>query len=701
MRYLLYIFLFFIYSCAIPSSPEGGEKDKLPPQLIETKPKNLSTEFDGYKVIIRFDEFVGFSKEYSVKRFLSPLLEKPPKVLIIPKGVKIVLEDTLSKNTTYSVNLNGNIDDITEKNVAENLHFVFSTGKTIDSFSIIGSVKDVYTNSPVENALVMLYDEASEDSIPLKESGTYYTNTDTLGHFLINYLPHKKFKIFVLEEENSSFVYDKPEENIGFLNEVVESSIIPYNTFVDTVFKRRKTFLNVVRGFMFDDSLKVSEIKTFNESLLPQFVQNDGHLHRGKSFVLFNTTPDSSTFRVLNPTKSEVLIGNNPKKDTLFVWYRDNIQDSLVLEITNKNEVLDTLKILQYSPPSNLREEDIFNSKSFRLNPISDFSPIAPQKEKKRKQETSVTKRKRKKKQATQNLKYEKKTPLFPFDSLLFEFPFPTEIKQETLCLLFQVSDSVLVDSLYSSKVEPNRYFYENEQVKSYTDSLLLQDSIFFTMGDTILGDRKNKVVYVSSDTITWKDIHETLFFVTFKKNETKVKHYDSLKCTLSKNPNAKYVGYILKSEELTFNKVYRFVLPEKSLTNFYSHVNDSLLSIDFKTVDSTKYGRLDVDVSLEDSANFVFQLVQSAGKSKEYKIVYEDVFEGKNYVSTIKYLAQGDYFMRIIDDKNKNGVWDTGNYLKKRQPEEIYFNNIPLTVKPEWTITQSWEVGSVIDQME
>ena len=37
--------------------------------------------------------------------------------------------------------------------------------------------------------------------------------------------------------------------------------------------------------------------------------------------------------------------------------------------------------------------------------------------------------------------------------------------------------------------------------------------------------------------------------------------------------------------------------------------------------------------------------------------------------------LKPDKYYARIVIDTNDNGVWDTGNYAEKRQPEEVYYS--------------------------
>ena len=46
---------------------------------------------------------------------------------------------------------------------------------------------------------------------------------------------------------------------------------------------------------------------------------------------------------------------------------------------------------------------------------------------------------------------------------------------------------------------------------------------------------------------------------------------------------------------------------------------------------------------------------------------------------------AQGEYELRILFDENNNGVWDTGNYAKKIQPEKAITLDKNLSIKANW----------------
>ena len=55
--------------------------------------------------------------------------------------------------------------------------------------------------------------------------------------------------------------------------------------------------------------------------------------------------------------------------------------------------------------------------------------------------------------------------------------------------------------------------------------------------------------------------------------------------------------------------------------------------------------------------------------------------------------LKEGKYKFRAILDANGNGIWDTGLYLKKRQPEEIIYLPVEISVRPNFDIEQTFDL--------
>ena len=56
-----------------------------------------------------------------------------------------------------------------------------------------------------------------------------------------------------------------------------------------------------------------------------------------------------------------------------------------------------------------------------------------------------------------------------------------------------------------------------------------------------------------------------------------------------------------------------------------------------------------------------------------------------KDTILTYENIISGNYHLELIYDENENKIWDTGNYLKNRQPERILYYPDDIIVKPNW----------------
>jgi hypothetical protein len=211
------------WGCAKQNSLTGGEKDIIPPQVVEYSPPNLSTNFSGNRFEIEFDEFIQV-KSISEQLIVSPLLSEPPQYSLKSKTLVIEWEEDLLANTTYQFNFGTAISDLNESNVNTDLLYVFSTGDLIDSLSISGKVLTAKDNKPVASASVLLY-RGEADSLPQTTPPDFFALTDEEGLFRLRYLPEGDFKLFVLSEEASNYIYDGPPEIIGFTADRISSGI--------------------------------------------------------------------------------------------------------------------------------------------------------------------------------------------------------------------------------------------------------------------------------------------------------------------------------------------------------------------------------------------------------------------------------------------------------------------------------------------
>ncbi len=138
---------------------------------------------------------------------------------------------------------------------------------------------------------------------------------------------------------------------------------------------------------------------------------------------------------------------------------------------------------------------------------------------------------------------------------------------------------------------------------------------------------------------------------------------------------------------ELNEKTKYKFIIPDSSMLDIKGRVNDSLI-YQFETKANDEYATIVVNASVVDSTQqWIIQLI---GADK--KVVRQQIINGSESV-TFDYLKPLKYKLKAILDKNRNGIWDTGNYLMHRQAEKILMFNAEIEARKNWITDQSWEL--------
>ena len=327
--------LLIIGGCANISSPTGGPKDTIPPELMEEVPKKGTLNFEGNKIRVYFDEFVKL-KDLNKQFISSPPLNKPPKATLKGKSVEFRFDDTLLENTTYNLNFGNAIVDVNEGNAFVNYYFAFSTGDYIDSLQISGNLYNATDLNPVEDVLILLYDNIIfYDSIPYFDLPSYIGKTDASGRFNISYMRGGNYKVFALKDLNKNRIFDQPNENIAFLDSLIIPEIsveIQTDTIHNDSLGTDSIVTNIINVFspdsivmyMFEEENSKQYLKSFTRDKKEQFV------------FVFNDKLDADfSISGIGADLSTCLYSESSVTgDTLNVW----ITDSLVFNI-------DTLKL--------------------------------------------------------------------------------------------------------------------------------------------------------------------------------------------------------------------------------------------------------------------------------------------------------------------------------------------------------------------
>ncbi len=221
--------LLTVTNCANPIPPQGGPRDSIPPQIVlEESTPNFRTDFRPERIDLTFDEWVRLEKARQ-QLIISPPLRPLPEIRLRKKTVQLIFADTIPwrENATYVINLGTAVQDLTERNPAVDLRYVFSTGPVIDSLAVKGRVVEAYTGEPVKDVSVQLY-EALADSVVRAELPFYVARTREDGTFTIKNLKAGTFRLLALEDQRNDYLYKETNERVAFPDSLI--TIAPGDT---------------------------------------------------------------------------------------------------------------------------------------------------------------------------------------------------------------------------------------------------------------------------------------------------------------------------------------------------------------------------------------------------------------------------------------------------------------------------------------
>lgn len=137
----------------------------------------------------------------------------------------------------------------------------------------------------------------------------------------------------------------------------------------------------------------------------------------------------------------------------------------------------------------------------------------------------------------------------------------------------------------------------------------------------------------------------------------------------------------------IDFNKDYEsryglFLYPG-AITDWQGETNDTLQH-GVRTKAESEYGSLHINI--EGIKDFPIRVdLLSEGS----KIVQSAYLEEQKEIDFL-HLNKGTYFVRVSHDLNKNGKWDTGDFLTRKQPEPVFIFHIPLEIHANWSVKET-----------
>ena len=142
----------------------------------------------------------------------------------------------------------------------------------------------------------------------------------------------------------------------------------------------------------------------------------------------------------------------------------------------------------------------------------------------------------------------------------------------------------------------------------------------------------------------------------------------------------------MLMDFEKEADEIYFLNLLPNSITDFFGETNDTI-NYRLSTGGYADFGNLRLNLAGEITYPIFVQLTDEKGK------LYREIYLSEATAIDFNTLEPGNYLIRIIFDSNANGIWDTGNYLKKIQPERVIYYPGVIEMRANWEKIETFTV--------
>ncbi len=596
----LLMLMIVVYSCASMGNPDGGPSDEEPPKFVRSTPKPFAINSKEKKVTIEFDEFIKLEKA-AEKVVVSPPQLEQPEIKASGRKVVVGLVDSLRPNTTYTIDFADAIVDNNEGNPLGNYAFTSSTGTTIDTMEVSGTVLSASDLEPVKNIQVGLHSDLSNSAF-MKKPFDRVSRTDSRGHFSIRGIAPGKYRIYALMDGNQNYLFDSKTEMIAFS----DSIIIPAMEDAmrqDTIWKDSLT-IDTIKSvgytrFLPDDII----LRAFKEENDRQYLTRSERDKENHFVLTFSARADTlPTLKGLNfDERDAFIIEKTDRNDSICYW----IKDSLIYQ-------MDTLEIqMDYLATDTLD----------RLVPQTDTLFLA----------NKLTRAEREKLEAKAAEEKEKERKKKEKKGEKIE-PEPTKFL------------TLNVDAPSAFDLDRNVYLSFDEPVASIDTAAIHME--------------------IKKDSL-WEEIP-----FLFVSDSVLPRKYEIL---AEWEPEKEYQ---LSIDSMAFKGVYGL------------HTNKVKQTMKVKKLN--EYGTILLNITGADSTAVV-ELLDGSGKVlRQQRITPQNTAD-------FYYLNPGTkFYIRLFNDRNGNGVWDTGKYSEHLQPEEVYYFPKVWEMKANFDFEENWNINAV-----
>lgn len=136
----------------------------------------------------------------------------------------------------------------------------------------------------------------------------------------------------------------------------------------------------------------------------------------------------------------------------------------------------------------------------------------------------------------------------------------------------------------------------------------------------------------------------------------------------------------------------YTLTVQKAAISDNNQRTNDSI-TYQFKTTIVDDYAQLKMKLLFPKKENYIVRLLNDKEQLINERVVEFALTSTSEKLIEYSNLIPGIYFIRVVEDVNKNGLFDMGDYFLNKQPETIFINTAPIKLLAGWEIENEWMV--------
>lgn len=673
--------------CASIAQPQGGPRDSLPPLIVSTTPQQRATDFKGKRIVLNFNEYITLQDQQ--KEFVvSPPAADNSKPTLTVKGrsIQVDFQNQPDSATTYRLDFGNAIADNNEGNRLGNYAFIFSTGPQLDTLMMSGLVRDAQTRDSVIGAMLFFFD-ARLDSLPDQDSTLFNARpdaifrTDSSGLFLADILKDKDYRVYAILDKNGNQRYESGSDYVAMLDTTYNPTRMPdFDMWIEPASGKRGPRRQI-------DPPQLQFDLFMEEPIRRQTILGSSRPERQKLEIVFNSIEQAQivSFAPVGLDSTWFRRENGIKGDTVWYWIAPPTQEEAAA-------LQDTIRVnISYMTQDSLWQpqvkSELLTFTHRIVDPMARRRPTTAAADSIRQAREAKRKAKRAARLQKKWIRMARKISRRRGD------PKRTDAELLADTTLFKQVD---VDTTQTER--PNR-----------DESIPQKNPFSFNVKAANPLNPENHIRLEFDYPLRSVDVSR-IQLTKVSEGQSALPSRDRQTVTAAEPSEKLHTPepFTVEVDSITRRAVtiranwkaddeYNLLIPDSVFRNIAFQANDTLEST-FKVADSSKYGIVILDLQ-EGTGNpdyeYILELQTTGGKTVQR---IKHAVAGESY--RLRYLPAGTYWLRVTEDRNRNGEWDTGDLVKRRQAERIRLWEHPLNGR-DILAKENWDVGVVVDLTE